>query len=451
MKRRSLICILTILWTSTQGFGAEGEEAVQSIRDERRDTLLYGIDSQIIEVMENIGKERDDQLLDSVYAAFKLTRNPEVKISAIDLFDSFEYQPPLVDAVEIISGYEEESAALVVRAIDYVATDRNTDLADILRPLVESRDPSISRAAIRGIAQTGNEDHASYLLEKFEDSRFDEERKTDIILAFGELKSILVVDALIDILDDEGEDMTRRRYACDALGKIADPRALPAIERSLGSSDAMLRAYAVASIRYFTDSDIIPSLEQGLRDSFWRVRVSAAKALGELKATEAITILDFKARKDPETNVRDAAIRALAAVGSKEAFDDIREYYEDKLFPGILRTTAAELLAEYDIENSIDSYKRVVDAEWDQKDKSRILERTGYFLSLVESASLEPIFDRFLGSREIVLIIYGIRGAERNGFTALSEQIGALTGENNSRSVRREAISAIEILRPEDQ
>lgn len=442
---KSILILVAATLTITFASGQESEE-VRSIRDERIDTLLFGIDSQIIEVIESVAVERDELLLDTVYAAFKLSKNPSVRIAAIEAFEKLDFRAALAEVVDIVADYENQDTNLVVRAIGFISKERDASVADSLLPLVTSIKSEISSAAIRGVGRTGGSAHAEALLAHFDDTNFESNLKPEIILAFGALESAAVVESLIEILNDPEQEMTWRRYACDALGKIADSRGLPAIERALGSEDAMLRAYAISSVRYFADQEIIPLLEQGLRDSFWRVRVSAAQALGTLQASASIPILDFKARRDPEANVREEAIRALAEIGSSEAFDLLRQYFEDDLFPDALRVTAVEMLTDRDPENSIASFKTVLDAEWDKRDKSRILERTGFFLSLTEHPNLDPLYSRLLDSGEIVLTIYGIRGIERNGLAAQKDRIESLAGEGTHRSIRREAIAALENL-----
>ena len=436
---------VTVILATGQENDEGRDERIKSIREERRETLLYGIDSQVLEVVQKIKDERDELLLDDIFAVFKLSKNPEIRRAAVGLFEELDFQAPLEDVIDIVSEYEDEDEELVIRSIAYVSKERSDEIADVLLPLIDSANDSIARAAIRGIGRAGSKAHAEELLERFESSRYDAVRKPDIILAFGELGSEEVVDTLIDILEDEDEEMTWRRYACDALGKIGDPRALPSIERALVNSDAMLRAYAVSSIRYFESDDIVPSLIQGLKDSFWRVRISAAQGLAAIQAEEAVPILAFKARRDPELKVRDEALRALSGIGNTDAFTHIRKYFTDVAFSAALRVTCAEMLAEHDLEASIETFIEVIGLEWDQKN-SKVLERTAYFLSLSENARLAPIYAKLLESGDIVLTIYGIRGIERNGFEDMRPAVESLSGEGNHRSIRRAAITALESL-----
>lgn len=261
----------------------------------------------------------------------------------------------------------------------------------------------------------------------------------------GDLKEPVAVDRLIEILEDENENPTWRRYACASLGKIGDETALPVIEKVLYDEDAMLRSYAVGSLQYFSGSEVVQLLSAALKDSFWRVRVSAAKGLAEMKAAAAAPILIFKAEKDPEMNVRIEAVRALGAIADSQSLDALREFYSKDLTPSALRTLSAEILAEKDLLASIDLFKKVIDKHWG-KDSSRILEYTAQILSRTESDHLEEFYARFLDSGELVVMIYGIRGIAKNKVVGLKEAVEKLSGEGNHRSIRKEALAALELF-----
>jgi len=54
-------------------------------------------------------------------------------------------------------------------------------------------------------------------------------------------------------------------------------------------------------LKYFPSKDVEELLIQGLKDSFWKVRVNAAESLGELVSKEAVEILDFLLKRNEIT------------------------------------------------------------------------------------------------------------------------------------------------------
>lgn len=135
------------------------------------------------------------------------------------------------------------------------------------------------------------------------------------------------VDALIAALWDE-EDRTElggyplRRNAARALGKLSDRRAVPELIRALECSDFYVREAAAQSLGMLKDPTAIPPLmrllEGGLaanqqvpgRPHLTQPCEAVMEALGELKATEAIALIQpFLAH--PVERVHYAAARAM--------------------------------------------------------------------------------------------------------------------------------------------
>lgn len=420
----------------------EGEE-VQSLTEERREILLYGIDSQVLELIDELKEERNQVLNGEVHATLKTNRNPKIRSAIFRYFEETDYRGAEEDARSILEVFEDQDDELVLASVNYLAEDPSPDLFPVLEPLLEAGDQEIQRVALEAVGLSGAEGSAELLLDYLDDSDFPDNLKPQIILALGDTHSPIAIDPLVEILEDTGEDATWRRYACASLGKIGDPQVLPVIETVLFDDDANLRSYAVGALRYFDTEEVIPMLISGLKDSFWRVRVSAAQGLGEKKADQAVEILKFKAEKDPEMNVREAAIRALGEIGGTAVYDFLRETYKSDRTPMGLRYLSAEILSQNDLGGSLTVFTEVINSHWG-KENSRVVERSAYYLSLAEQPGLETLYSKFLDSGEIVIIIYGIRGIALNGYMDLKPAVEKLSEEGNHRSIRKAALAALE-------
>ena len=422
----------------------EGEK-VLSITEERRELLLYGIDSQILELLKDLREEKDDTLVGEVMATLKTSRNPTIGSAIIDYFREIDYEKVSEEVVVIVDTYEDQNTQLLLSAVKYLTDYPPPNAVELFSPLLDMQEQEIIRAALKGLGLSGDEAAVDILLDRIDDDDFHDNLKPEVILALGDLGHKKAIEPLISIIEDTGEEATWRRYACTSLGKIGDVSTLPVIENLLYDDDSILRSYAVGALRYFESDDIIPMLNESLKDSFWRVRVSAAQGLAEKNVERAVPILIFKAEKDPEMNVRLEAAKALGTIANGEALEALRRFYENDLTPQPIRLIAAESLTDKDLENSLEVFMKVIDRHWG-KDTSRILERTAKILSLADSSSLERFYERFLGSGELVVIIYGIRGIGRNNIGSLREAVEKLAEEGNHRSIRKEALAALEQL-----
>lgn len=457
--RFTLGVLMTVAVSQTIA-ASENTDELRSLREERREVLLYGIDTQVLEVLDALKSEQEDALVDDVYAVFKLTSNTDIRISSLNLFSEFDYQLATEDALEILRYFGDEPNELTIAAIKYlaeIAPNSDEDLPvqrqeirDALMPIVRYPDEAVARAAIKGLGAMGSgsdADLVEHILDLLDSSSYSASLKPELILALGELRAEKAVGMLIEIATDEDEDPTWRRYACDALGKIGSLEALPALRLAYDSDDAILRSYAVSAMGHFPTEEATSLLMEALRDSYWRTRVGAAGALGERAVEKAIPILSFKASRDPEVKVREAATRALAAIGTDDALELLVDLYVSNTTPGTVRLTALEELTEKAPGRALSPVEEVAQQEWELP-KSTLLERTAHYVSLVGDPEFAPIYARFLESGNILVIVHGIRGIERSGLAEYADELERFAEEGNHKAVRRAALAALETLRP---
>jgi len=147
-----------------------------------------------------------------------------------------------------------------------------------------------------------------------------------------------VVDALIAALDDEA-DRTElggyplRRNAARALGKLADPRAVPPLIRCLDCSDFYVREAAAQSLGMLGDPTCIPRLMQLLEGGVEAVQLvpgrpylaqpaeAAMEALEALRAAEAVPLIQ-PFLKHPVERVKHAAARAMYVLTQEAVYGE---------------------------------------------------------------------------------------------------------------------------------
>lgn len=111
--------------------------------------------------------------------------------------------------------------------------------------------------------------------------------------------------------------------AVKALGSFNDPRAIPALKIALNDeADGTVRCKAALSMGKIKSPEAIsPLIERLKEEKYWYVRRDLIKALMKLKAVEAIPEL-VKKTNDMYKDVRDVALDALLKLG-KAARDEI--------------------------------------------------------------------------------------------------------------------------------
>jgi len=448
---KKLILLSLILFAAFPLFTDDSEETekeeITSVKEDRTRTLRYGIDDEVVEVISAIQNEKDDSYNDILLEILNSTGNSKIKLQILTFFESLEDDSAksyVINTLKMATEDYDVDEKVLTASISYSGTMKLQDSAEYLYLLSEYKNKNISAIAIRNLGKTGNTAFAEKFLERLQDEDFEddeEELRESSILLMGELQYSPSVLTLIDIVQDDGYSSVARRYACDSLGKIGDELAIPVLKELLNDPDSILRSYVLTSLAYFENEEIEGILIQGLRDSFWRIRVAAAKALSERKSESAVEILIYKAEKDPEVNVKNAAMEALAVIGGRKATTFLSEYYENNRNSDALRSSAVTALLRESPEKAVDAMKTVFEEEW-EKDNSWLLNYTCKELSTTESPALAWFFEKMLDHKNFIINIYGVRGIRLNGIASLYSRVREIAeDESRHRSLRKEAAS----------
>lgn len=423
----------------------ESEEEIKSLREERVETIKYGIDTQVSDLIKILESEKNFEFNSDLLKLLGNTSNSRLEVSIIKLFGIAEDD----SAVEYIFEELQENFNLpddiMVSFINYIADYQTQEISEYFLGLIEENSNTISIASITALGKSNMKDIAETLIEYLEDSLFDDLRKPALIKTLGKLKAEGALGILTDIATDiYSEDSSLRWRAVVALGEIGSKESLPILRSLFSDNDPYLRNYTITALKCFPAKEVEDLLIQGLKDSSWRVRVNAAQSLGELGIKESVPILIYKAENDPDIrNVRAASVKALGEIGGKEAYDFIRNLYENERTDVGLRSLAIVILAEKDLSNSIKTIKSVFDQEWD-KDKSSILDYTSKVLSTTNSSSLKELYARMLNyDKTFNLKLYALRGIRLNSFNSLKEAVRALTSDETPRVIKKLAIDVL--------
>ena len=179
----------------------------------------------------------------------------------------------------------------------------------------------------------------------------DESVALEAIRRAGALATPAAVAPLAEVLDSNHD--ARRAAAVEALRLVGTPGAMRAMERAIDDTDRDVR---IAAVRAFADRQyrqVVPRLENAIRDRVVREGSSAEKtaffeAYVALAGDAAVPLLEsvlvprgMLARKeDPAT--RASAAMALGRLGTDRALDVVRKVRDDKEV--IVRTAATRAL-----------------------------------------------------------------------------------------------------------
>ncbi|HET7324855.1 MAG TPA: HEAT repeat domain-containing protein [Halococcus sp.] len=125
----------------------------------------------------------------------------------------------------------------------------------------------------------------------------------------------------------------RDKPPIEALGKIGDDRALDTLHEYIeGESDPALQKVTLKAIGEIGSADSTQQVADRLVAENETVRSNAARALGLIGDTRAISPLSDVLTDDESNSVRASAAWALNQIGTENALDTAREHADDRSF-----------------------------------------------------------------------------------------------------------------------
>jgi len=441
MKILVALCALVVL-AAPAARAADSADATERVRQ----TLLYGIDSQVLDVIQGLQSSHDSGYTKELAQVLSEQRSVEVRKAVLALFLDQKVKEGEASAKAVLSGWQDAQSDLLVSSIQYLAGIGASGLSTALAPVVDSADNGVALTAIQALGKVGDASSVTLLLGKLKSSDYPDARKSEIILALGARKDPAAVEALLSIAGNTEEEKVRRMYAADALGKIGDARAVPVLKGMFGEKDALIRLYAASALSQFGLDEAMPFLLQGLKDENWRLREQSAKALARPlppgQSGSVVPILAYKGRYDPVSQVRIASVQALAAIGGADSMRALADLYAGSDRPLDSREAALQGLVDKALGMSLEPIRKVL-AESAGSFDTRTLESTAKVLSTAQGAALREFYEKFLDSKDPVVRSYGIRGIASNHMADMRDRIRKMSETDPNPGTRREAEVAL--------
>ncbi len=412
------------------------------------ETLLFGIDSEVGSVLDQIAQSGETGLDDLIVERFLTSRSERLRVSIVEHFHVRE-STRLHEAVHALLLDDEavlgdELTRVSTTYLSQVVEDHSPQLLARYEQIAERGSLLASTIAIDAIGRNGSEAAVGLLLDLFTRLRGTDQRAA-VLRALGRTGSDDALPLLSLIAADEFEESALRHYAAESLGRIGSPESVTLLTSLLGSSDSLLRAYATLALGFYDENETGALLEQALRDSFWRVRVAALQALGEQQRGAAVRAIEYVARRDPERTVRQAAIRSLGSIGNADSTTRLGDLARNERTGEAERILAVEQLARSGVFESREVLEELMAAEWD-REGSRLLDAIGRFLSDHPDARLDDLYGRLMVHPNYIIRIYGMRAVGSAGLESRTDQLKEIARESPAGIVRRTALASLSAM-----
>jgi len=413
--------------------------------DKRINTIYYGIETQVIELLTTLRSEKNDEYMNDLIDAYDRSTSPKLRGAILDFFADRKYGGAEEKASLMVRDRDANADSLVAAAFSYLLAIKSKSALEYAVTILEDEEKKYFQAAIKTLGAVGSDAEAEMLRKTYDSEQADVTIKESIILALGTMKSTSSFDMISSILSTDESTKTQRMYACSALGELGDVRAVSVLVNASQSSDPNVRAYAIAALGKYSEEQAMAAVREGLRDSHVLVRLEAAKAAGASMDKDAIPFLEFKASYDPEKSVREASINGLAAIGGTRVDDYLTGLFSDSKMALQYRSVA---LGAVVATGGFDARQKALEAfQAAQTLKDRAL-FTAYAKAVlaVDEPATEPFARLLLSDKDFSMRLGAIAWIDRNKAKTLVDAIRELSVGDTNDAVKKRAALALERL-----
>ena len=436
--------------------------AKKSIEEQRLDTLRFGTETEIANLIQTIKNEKVTYLDNDLVEIAQKTRNRNILAGIFSFFGDMEKTGLEERALKAIRERDDEANETVFSAVDYLGRVKAEDAIEDLEDLINSGETRFLNNSIRalGRAAKGNnekgssdkaDDTALFLLDYYENRSPGDENRRELIVAMGETGSKEIVPFLVELVKNSDERAVLRMAALDAISKTGDEKGLDAVIEAVSSSDPNVRSTAIAALGPFSGEEADKAIIEGFRDSYYRTRIGAAQAAGKRRLESAVPFLRFRAENDDVPSVKDEAIKALGAINNSETVNILDSLFSERKNSDRVRLVAAEMLIQY----NADSYSSKVIVEMEEaKNKKMTALYNGFIriLSAAKSAKFEDFARRLIAGGGVIEKSLALDLILNNEFRGLADEVRSLLDEKkHGASIARKARTTLQKLGLEEE
>jgi HEAT repeat protein len=408
-----------------------------------RETISYGTDNEILELIKKLRAGNIDYLDDDLIALASKTKNQNIILGIFSFFNERSKEGLEKTALAILSGRDSESPQKINASLDYLGTVKDEDSLPEIIEIISSGDTTYHNAAIKALGKIvysevggASPEITETLIDYYDKRDPGTDTRLAIVSAIGESGGEDAAPFLLKIINDNEQSTPLRMAALEAAGRLKDKSTLDSIIASASSADPNIRFAAIGALGSFNGDEVDAAILEGFRDTFFKTRLAAIRSAKARRFKDAIPYLRYRAERDEAAAVREEAVSALGDMHDSESDAALLALLDDGKVADALRSRCAEML----IKNDADRYAEKVITKLDEaKAKNQTVLYKGLLkaLSFAETPKVENLTARLFASKDVTEKFYALDLTANNRFTAFKDEVEKLTTDKNMSLSRR--------------
>ncbi len=396
---------------------AEKDESDKDYEN-KSNTIKYGLPSEISTLIDELIKNDDPRFTEEIYDIFQVTKNPTIRQKVLTYFKQQE-DPCLEDyAVEVLNDPYEEKNDLVKACFQYISTVKTKEAIPAVLSIIEGENDSYFNDAIAAIGEIGGPGEAMFLVEYLEREDLSDAQRQTLMRTCGKMHAVQTWEKVVSVAEDEDENLYVRMYAAESLGLMEKKESVPILVELFTENDPNLRQYVIKGLSHFPGVvEAEETIMQGIRDEHWRVRQEAIKTAKEMKLTDSIPYLIYRAKNDSEKVIKEEAYTSIAALNTTEGNDFLVAQLGEKKLGDATKKKIVEVLLKEG--NAGEAEILALAEECLQDDKRKDLRYAiGKELAKYEKSAYDDICIKYLSSKDSTTQSLGLDIYKTNRFSS---------------------------------
>ena len=416
--------------------------------DKRSDVLKYGLENEIVELINDLERREDHTFNDELEVLFVRTRSSAVRDSILSFYGAQKNNAFKEYCLEVLEDPYEYPSTTVSSVFAYVQKVTLNDAAPLVRNLLSNESEEFRDQAIRTLGKIGTDEDAIYLFEYLQSNIPGDERqrliiRQNIMTALGELKSESAWEDFILVAQDEEENTMIRATAARAIGMIGKEGGVEILSGLFEADDPILRAAVVAALAGYTDEEAIQVVLEGLKDTHYRVRLEALEAVHKQNSKKAAPYVRYRADNDPVEAVQMKAYEVLAMLDEHETTGWMISKVREQKTSDKVRMKIISALMEHNRSAVIDDAVQVAFASLKDDKKKWIRYELGKLFAKYDDGALSAVAEAYITHGDTVTKGLGIELYNRNRFSNLKSHVESIAENDRMGGLQSQAKRAL--------
>ncbi|MGP1587787.1 MAG: HEAT repeat domain-containing protein [Treponemataceae bacterium] len=414
--------------------------------EKQKEILKYGLESDIVSLITSISNEKDALLSDEVFTLFFSTGNAVVREKILYYFLQIKDDRLKEYCLEFLEDPYDQKNSAVQSVLKYVSEFEVKEASPLVLEILKSEKEELFVPALNACEKLGGKEEAAFLIEYMKNDDISLPVQQALMKVLGQLCVVETYDDLLEIAQDNEKNTYVRSYALEAASKMGNDSVVPVLVDIFSNSDPVLRCYAVKGAANFaeTNKDCQIIILDALKDNHKNVRFEAVKVCKEKKFEKAIDSLIFRAKNDPQNEIKYECYSAIGSINIPKSAEFLSSIILEKKYGETARAKASNVIFEYKIKDSYNDVKKVVIASLNDEKEKNLRYAIGKSISKYELQDYEEVCRMFLEHKDASTQGIGLDIFAKNKYAnlfKLVEDISKSEDKKNNANAKKAALT----------